>query len=324
MKKLLYISVLALTVCLTYSQVTFAVCGGGPTVFTCDTNPPNPDPDGVQQGGNANITINVLPGAGIDTVNGNGGDAIEYGGGSNEITITNANISAQNDGIDAFMNLGLATIHIEGSTMFSVQDVIDLGDVDGNIVNITNSNLTTNGAGGFSVLNGSNNHDAANISGSTLTGNDREILNLRDGEDDVSLTNTTLIQLDASEESINLEEDNDTLTIFNGVVFERQEGGREFINCGPGFDTIVFAMDVPEEQLNKIGGEITLAGLPDGSITINGLLYDWEECESLVNELNGVQNLRPIPTLSEWGLIAMAGVLGIIGLLAIQRRKASA
>ena len=31
-----------------------------------------------------------------------------------------------------------------------------------------------------------------------------------------------------------------------------------------------------------------------------------------------------IPTLSEWGLIAMAGVLGIIGLLAIRRRKVTA
>ena len=30
---------------------------------------------------------------------------------------------------------------------------------------------------------------------------------------------------------------------------------------------------------------------------------------------------RPIPTLSEWGLIAMAGVLGVIGLLAMRRRK---
>ena len=30
-----------------------------------------------------------------------------------------------------------------------------------------------------------------------------------------------------------------------------------------------------------------------------------------------------IPTLSEWGFIAMAGVLGIIGLLAIRRRKAT-
>ncbi len=33
---------------------------------------------------------------------------------------------------------------------------------------------------------------------------------------------------------------------------------------------------------------------------------------------------RPIPTLSEWGLIAMAGVLGIVGLLAVRRRKAAA
>lgn len=32
----------------------------------------------------------------------------------------------------------------------------------------------------------------------------------------------------------------------------------------------------------------------------------------------------PIPTLSEWGLIALAGVLGIIGLLALRRRKATA
>ena len=35
-------------------------------------------------------------------------------------------------------------------------------------------------------------------------------------------------------------------------------------------------------------------------------------------------NTAQIPTLSEWGLIAMAGVLGIIGLLAIRRRKVAA
>ena len=33
--------------------------------------------------------------------------------------------------------------------------------------------------------------------------------------------------------------------------------------------------------------------------------------------------ISQIPTLSEWGLIAMAGVLGIIGLLAVRRRKAA-
>ncbi len=34
--------------------------------------------------------------------------------------------------------------------------------------------------------------------------------------------------------------------------------------------------------------------------------------------------VRPIPTLSEWGLIAMAGVLGIVGLLVLRRRNVTA
>ena len=31
-----------------------------------------------------------------------------------------------------------------------------------------------------------------------------------------------------------------------------------------------------------------------------------------------------IPTLSEWGLVAMAGILGIVGFLVIRRRKVTA
>ena len=31
----------------------------------------------------------------------------------------------------------------------------------------------------------------------------------------------------------------------------------------------------------------------------------------------------PIPTISEWGLIAMAGILGIVGFMVIRRRKAA-
>ena len=35
-------------------------------------------------------------------------------------------------------------------------------------------------------------------------------------------------------------------------------------------------------------------------------------------------SVTPIPTLSEWGSIAMAGVLGIIGFMVIRRRKVTA
>lgn len=37
-----------------------------------------------------------------------------------------------------------------------------------------------------------------------------------------------------------------------------------------------------------------------------------------------VPTARPIPTLSQWGLIAMAGLIGIIGLLAVRRKKLAA
>jgi len=33
---------------------------------------------------------------------------------------------------------------------------------------------------------------------------------------------------------------------------------------------------------------------------------------------------RLIPTLSEWGLIAMAGILGIVGFMVMRRRKVTA
>jgi len=39
---------------------------------------------------------------------------------------------------------------------------------------------------------------------------------------------------------------------------------------------------------------------------------------------NNIHTIVSVPTLSEWGLIAMAGVLGIIGLLVMRRRKVTA
>jgi len=38
----------------------------------------------------------------------------------------------------------------------------------------------------------------------------------------------------------------------------------------------------------------------------------------------GPVTTTPIPTLSEWGLIAMAGILGIVGFMVIRRRKVTA
>jgi hypothetical protein len=46
--------------------------------------------------------------------------------------------------------------------------------------------------------------------------------------------------------------------------------------------------------------------------------------EVTCNFINRRITASPIPTLSEWGLIAMAGILGIAGFMVIRRRKVAA
>jgi hypothetical protein len=93
------------------------------------------------------------------------------------------------------------------------------------------------------------------------------------------------------------------------------------IDCGSGFDTIAFVMIVPPDQFLDTRTEIEAANPAGGTITINGFTYIWENCDLL---LDNIQTIQEIPTLSEWGLIAMAGVLGIVGFMVICRRKITA
>lgn len=55
-----------------------------------------------------------------------------------------------------------------------------------------------------------------------------------------------------------------------------------------------------------------------------GMLEDFFPGESC-NEQTGlcIDPTRSVPTLSEWGLIATAGILGVIGFMVIRRRKAT-
>jgi hypothetical protein len=77
---------------------------------------------------------------------------------------------------------------------------------------------------------------------------------------------------------------------------------------------ILYANDGNLKQLYTLvvtTGEATLVGSNSVDAVIDGLAW------------KGRCGPNPIPTLSEWGLIAMAGVLGIAALLVIRRRKAA-
>jgi len=70
-------------------------------------------------------------------------------------------------------------------------------------------------------------------------------------------------------------------------------------------------------------GEVTwtYSGNEPGTDLIVASVIDEEQ---MVVESDPVEKIwtLPIPTLSEWGLIAMAGMLGVVGLLVMRRRKA--
>lgn len=72
-------------------------------------------------------------------------------------------------------------------------------------------------------------------------------------------------------------------------------------------------------------------GIIDGALDISacnefgGIPLSGETCNEETRFCSGFSPTTNVPTLSEWGLIAMAGVLGIIGFfMVIRRRKATA
>lgn len=334
MRNLLGIALIVLTMSFGFSQYSMAVCTeSAPDVFTCDTNPPNPDPNGVQQAGNTNnLTVNVLPGAGI--VTGDNDDAIVTDDGNDAITVDNGSIVA-GEGIET--RDGMDVVNIIDSTLTStdnsddavetgndndtvtfIRSVVTAGDDaastgDGNdIVIVEDSSLITN----TEALDLSSGSDTVEIKGSIVQGGfgiNREGIECGPGNDIITVEDSRV----SGGESIDCGTGNDLITFKTGANIT------DLINCERDFDTLVFAMDVPEDQVISLTNEIFFANPAEDSIEINGLTYEWIDCELLVAELNGVPlEPRPIPTLSEWGMIAMAGVIGIVGVLFAIRRKA--
>jgi hypothetical protein len=70
--------------------------------------------------------------------------------------------------------------------------------------------------------------------------------------------------------------------------------------------------------LDVTSGLATLVG-SNGVDGIDGLAW-LDNCE--IAEINVV--ISPIPTLNQWGLIAMASILGIVGFMVLRRRKVTA
>ena len=51
---------------------------------------------------------------------------------------------------------------------------------------------------------------------------------------------------------------------------------------------------------------------------------DYQNCRRKLIEGCNLKQINPIPTLSDWGLVAMAAILGVAGYFVVRRRKAAA
>ncbi|HSC34881.1 MAG TPA: IPTL-CTERM sorting domain-containing protein [Thermodesulfobacteriota bacterium] len=71
-------------------------------------------------------------------------------------------------------------------------------------------------------------------------------------------------------------------------------------------------------------GCIDAIDLPPNAVCLSEFFVENAFCDQETGQCTPIPIVSNIPTLSEWGLIAMAGILGIAGFIIIRRRKAVA
>jgi hypothetical protein len=129
----------------------------------------------------------------------------------------------------------------------------------------------------------------------------------------------------------------DTETLSNGlsgneIVEILCPGGNlgEDTNAGIEPGLVIISLDGPPSTTyltteNNLGDkfcEINTDGVLPETLQITD--EEYLLCSISLIERCGLSTATNIPTLSEWGLIAMAGVLAIIGAVALRRKKSAA
>lgn len=94
----------------------------------------------------------------------------------------------------------------------------------------------------------------------------------------------------------------------------------------------LFMTALPDESISGLPAEIACCQ-GDGTCTdssegpfmcISDFIVEDAFCNQGTGLCTSLARFNSIPTMSEWGLIAMAGILAAAGLIVIRRKKASA
>ncbi len=318
---------------------------GGEIVVCTDV-----DPDGYDGTVNGD-DITIQPGATV-----NGSDGIETDSGNDSITMLGGTVDVTDDGLsgdddddlivvsagtiiaagDGIHGRGGSdTIRIHGGTITAGDNAIN-GGSSADVITMTGGSITTtidgpvgaiNGEGGSDVitvtggtiigatesLKGGSGSDTITVTGGDLTAIDEEVIDA-DGDDDViSLANATLTVTDLGRPVVTADSGNDEVTLQDGLVFN------SFFDGGDDFDTLVFAMTVPVDEIAALAAALAAADPAGDSLTINGTTYDWVDFEELVADFQ-VQGLA-IPTASQVGLGILMSALALAAVLTLRRHS---
>lgn len=319
--------------------------GGGPVVV-CNSNQPNPDPTAVQPATDLPIEVIVQSGAGInadipngairggsgnnvisvfgslnnpgDIVSNSNGQGIQSGTGDDVVKVMGGLVqSLGNRAID--LQGGDDSLHVEDARLFSLTNDAITGSSGNDHVIIKNSII--DGADGIALGNDNDEImvELSTINTTSTSAGDPPIDGGK-GNDQITVESSQLNSTSIS--AIKGNDGDDVITIKSGVVLNAliDCDDRDFNEPDEFFDTLVFAMEVPKSRISSITNRIENLPTPDGEITINGLFYEYINCDQIVADLR-VAEPRPIPTLSEWGLITLSGLMGIAALFIMRMRK---
>jgi len=241
-----------------------------------------------------------------------GNNGMFFGAGSNNsVMVSSGNIIAGNNGI-ALLTGNNNAVEISKASITAGNNGVFFND--GNNKSLIFNSGTINAVNTGIFMNFGNN--TIHINGGTITPQFGRAIETQDGEDLIVLRGGR-IDPNMAGETIFTGPGNDTVRIvrldsFSGLI-DGEEGEA---------DTLIFAQVIPNtEQCNTLRGQIAALNPSGDSITINGISFTWVNFEIIEDQLTC---LNPIPTLSEWGLIGLAGVLGLIGFMAIRRKKITA
>ncbi len=260
------------------------------------------------EGGNDRVTAN-----GTNIIGNNHG--IRTGDGMDEVTVNGGSINSGSNGInteedDDIVNVGLFGLQ-PAVIISSGQNAIRTGSGNDRVTVIGATLVGDPNDGIFTA----GDNDTVIIEDASVTSTNNHPVHSGSGNDMVTLRGGELIAQNPASFSVRLNTGDDTVRI------ERQTSLTGLMNGEEGFDTLIFALIIPAvSECEAVKGQIPqLTG--NDSINILGFTYSWINFESIVDEINCAEPVvRSIPTLSQWSLIVMAAITGMVGWIAMRRR----